>query len=249
MSAPAPQHNTYALGGRVALVSGALGGLGPAVCLTLLEGGARVYALVRQRQAADETAIATHAGTAAERLSFVAGDALDEGAVAGVVSDIVGREGRLDILANLVGGFAAGQPVTELDSETFERMLRLNLRPTYLLSKYAVREMRRAGWGRVINVSSRAAVVAAKNAAAYGAAKAAIIAWTQAQAEETRQTGVTVNAILPSIIDTPSNRVGASPEQVSRWPSPEQVARVIAFLASDDAGLVSGASVPVYGLA
>jgi NAD(P)-dependent dehydrogenase (short-subunit alcohol dehydrogenase family) len=98
-------------------------------------------------------------------------------------------------------------------------------------------------------VSSRAARSGRKNAAAYATAKNAVITLTEAQAEELRDAGVTVNAILPSIIDTPANRTAMPNADASRWPTAEQVARVALFLASDDAGLISGASIPVYGRA
>jgi NAD(P)-dependent dehydrogenase (short-subunit alcohol dehydrogenase family) len=128
-------------------------------------------------------------------------------------------------------------------------MFALNLRPTFLFSKYAARAMAEQNWGRIIHVSSRAARSGRKNAAAYATAKNAVITLTEAQAEELRDAGVTVNAILPSIIDTPANRAAMPTADTNRWPTAEQIARVALFLASDDAGLINGASIPVYGRA
>jgi NAD(P)-dependent dehydrogenase (short-subunit alcohol dehydrogenase family) len=128
-------------------------------------------------------------------------------------------------------------------------MFTLNLRPTFLFSRYAARAMVEQSWGRIINLSSRAARTGRKNAGAYATAKNAVITLTEAQADELRDAGVTVNAILPSIIDTPANRAAMPAADTSRWPAPDQIARVVLFLASDDAGLISGASIPVYGRA
>lgn len=249
MSVPLWRENTYDLTGRVALVTGASGILGQAICLTLLAARAHVYALVGRAHPATQDRMGEQAGDARSRLVFVTGDARDEQLVSAIIADIAQRAGRLDILVNTIGGFAAGKPVTEMETETFDRMLELNLRPTFLLSKYAAREMARNQWGRIVNISSRAAVSGRRNAAAYAVAKAGVVTLTEAQAEETRDQGITVNAVLPSIIDTPANREAMPTAAFDRWPKPAEIARVIAFLASDDAALISGASIPVYGLA
>lgn len=249
MSVPLWRENSYDLTGRVALVTGATGALGQAVCLALLASRAHVYALGEHARGDAYDQLRERAGDASGRLTFVQADARDEERVSAVIADVAQRAGRLDILVNTIGGFAAGKPVTELETETFDRMLTLNLRPTFLLSKYAAREMAHNHWGRIINISSRAAVSGRRNAAAYAVAKAGIVTLTEAQAEETRDLGITVNAVLPSIIDTPVNRAAMPTAAFDRWPKPEEIARVIAFLASDDAALISGASIPVYGLA
>ncbi len=248
MSAPTTHENTYDLRGRVALVAGALGSLGQAVCLRLLDSGATVYALGHGHDDASAQ-LRAKAGTPAERLHFISVDASAEADVSSAITTLVGAESRVDVLVNLIGGYSAGKPVTEMEMDTFTSMLDLNLRSTFLLSKYAARVMERNGFGRIINISSRAAVNGRRNAAGYAVAKAGVITLSEAQAEEVRDSGVTVNAVLPSIIDTPINRAAMPTAHFDKWPTPEQVARVIAFLASDDAGLISGASIPVYGRA
>lgn len=249
MDAPQRRENSYDLTGRVALVAGASGGLGQAVCLALLASHARVFAASERAQSNLQNSLRARAGAASDRLLFVETDARDEVRVSATVAEIAQRAGRLDILVNLIGGFAAGSPITELDTQTFDQMLELNLRPAFLLSKYAAREMARNHWGRIVNTSSRAAVIGRRNAAAYAVAKGAVVTLTEAQAEETLEQGITVNAILPSIIDTPTNRTAMPTAAFDRWPKPEEIARVIAFLVSDDAALISGASIPVYGRA
>lgn len=247
MDSPLWRENSYDLTGRVALVAGASGALGQAVSLALLTSKAQVYALSERVHADEQDHLRAQAGAANDRMRFVVTDARDETRVSATVTEVAQQAGRLDILINLIGGFAAGQPITEMETQTFERMLELNLLPTFLLSKYAAREMSRNHWGRIVNIASRAAVSGRRNAAAYAVAKGGVVILTEAQAEETREHGITVNAVLPSIIDTPTNRAAMPNATFDRWPKPEEIARVIAFLASDDAALISGASIPVYG--
>ena len=240
----------YDFSGQVALVTGATGGLGPAIVKGLLDASAAVVGVSQhvdeQREREMRERIAADAGA---RFTLVAADAQDEASVAQVVGNVVAQHGRLDILVNGIGGYYAGDPVAETLLENWQRMLDLNLRPTFLFSKYAARTMVAQQGGRIINVSSRAAYSGRKNAAAYATAKNGVITLTEAQAEEMRGAGVTVNAVVPSIIDTPANRAAMPNADTSRWPTAEQVARVILFLASEDAGLISGAAIPVYGRA
>lgn len=245
--------NVYDFSGQVALITGATGGLGPAVARAFLDAGAVVVGVgshvSEQREDEFRGQVAAGVSDANDRLSLVAANAQDETRVSQVVSDVVARHGRLDILVNGIGGYYAGDPVAETPLDSWQRMLDLNLRPTFLFSKYAARAMAERQSGRIINVSSRAAYSGRKNAAAYATAKSGVITLTEAQAEELRGAGVTVNAIIPSIIDTPTNRTAMPSADTSRWPTAEQVARVILFLASDDAELISGAAIPVYGRA
>ena len=241
--------NTYDLGGRVAVISGASGGLGPAVVRAFVQSGATVEAVARSAQSDGYDDLRRQLGDVADRLNLQAADVLDEGQVSALVERIVRVRGRLDIALNLVGGFAAGQPITELPYERWQRMLDLNLRSTFLVSKHVARPMVEQGWGRIINLSSRSAYRGRRNAAAYAVAKSAVITLTEAQAEELQETGVTVNAVVPSIIDTPANRKGMPDAKFDRWPKPDEIARVLLFLASDDSSLINGAAIPVYGRA
>lgn len=242
--------SVYDFSGRVALVSGATGGLGPAIVSAFIEAGVIVVGVGSHAGDERESSIrALLPADAADRFTLVAADALDESSVRKVVGDVHTAHARLDILVNGIGGYDAGVPVTETTLDTWLGMLDLNLRPTFLFSKYAAQIMGAQQWGRIINVSSRAARSGRKNAAAYATAKNGVITLTETQAEEVRDAGITVNAILPSIIDTPNNRAAMPTADTSRWPTAAQVARVVLFLASDDAEIISGASIPVYGRA
>lgn len=150
----------------------------------------------------------------------------------------------LRAVVNLVGGYAAGGLVHETPIDDFEAQLRLNLRPAYLLCHVGLPHLVAAGGGSVVCVSSRAAVRPFAGAAGYVTAKAAVLALVDALAVEYRDSGVRVNAVLPSVIDTPANRAAQPPV---RGVPPEQIADVIAFLVSEESVATSGAHIPVYG--
>jgi NAD(P)-dependent dehydrogenase (short-subunit alcohol dehydrogenase family) len=234
----APAENVYALRDRVALVTGATGALGAAIVQAFASSGARVVGVTRSDPPPAENPA---------QVSYEIADVGDEMSVEALIKRVVGAHGVLDIVVNTVGGFTAGQGVTDLPLDTWDRMLSLNTRTAFLVSKHAARVMVERHSGRIINVASRSAYSGRKNAAAYAVSKRAVVTLTEALAEEMRGLGVTVNAIAPSIIDTPSNRASMPSADTKRWPSPAQVARIVLFLASDDATLISGAAIPVYG--
>jgi NAD(P)-dependent dehydrogenase (short-subunit alcohol dehydrogenase family) len=153
----------------------------------------------------------------------------------------------LRAVANLVGGFAAGQPVAETAVEVFEAQFALNLRPTYLVTQAALPALAGAGGGAIVCVSSRSALYPFAGAAGYCASKAAVIAFAQVVAREHAGDGVRCNAVLPKMIDTPANRAAMPPEQHASLTPPSEVAAVIRFLCSDEAAPTTGAAIPVYG--
>jgi len=224
---------------RTAIVSGGTGGLGSAVTRTLLDDGWRVVVPYIEERELER--LERH-----DRLLTVAADLFDEGAVAGVV----GAAGDdLRAIVNLVGGFAAGGRIHETPIEEFEGQFRLNLRPTYLLCHAGLPALIAAGGGSIVCVSTRAALRPFPGAAGYIASKAAVLAFVDALAVEYTGDGVRANAILPSVIDTAANRAAQPDADHTRWVEPEEIARVVRFLCSDDATPTSGAHIPVYGRA
>jgi NAD(P)-dependent dehydrogenase (short-subunit alcohol dehydrogenase family) len=149
---------------------------------------------------------------------------------------------------NTVGGYAGGIKLWELDSKTFDKMLALNLRAGYVLSRAVVPAMLQQKSGAIVNIAAKAAFDHAAGASAYAASKAAALAMMESLAEDLRGTGVRVNSILPSIIDTEANRKAMPGEDFAKWPKPEDIANVILFLLSDEAKVVHGAAIPVYGM-
>jgi NAD(P)-dependent dehydrogenase (short-subunit alcohol dehydrogenase family) len=243
-----PATTRYDLTGKVTLIPGGLGGAGQAVTRAFLESGAEVVAVGRADRKGGESFLA-QLGDLAAKLTIRQANVMDEPEVEGLIQSVTQQHHRLDVLINLVGGYNAGQPVTDLDLGTWEGMLDLNLRAAFLLSKHAGRAMISQEWGAIIHVSSRAAREGRRNAAAYAVAKNAVLTLAEIQAEELRDANITVNTLLPSIIDTPANRASMPRANFGRWPKPEEIARVLLFLASSDARLISGAAIPVYGRA
>ncbi len=229
----------------VVLVAGGTGGLGVAVTQAFLDAGAKVIVSWRQRQEFD--ALANAAGTKATQLEGHAVDVTDETAAAALVADIVVRHRRLDVLVNTVGGYDGGATLWNVGAGVLERMLALNLRSGYALARAAVPAMLKERRGSIVNIAAKAGVEHPAGAAAYAASKAAALALMDSLAAELSGTGVRVNSVLPSIIDTAANRKAMPNADYGKWPKPEDIARVILFLCSADAMVIHGASIPVYG--
>jgi NAD(P)-dependent dehydrogenase (short-subunit alcohol dehydrogenase family) len=174
-------------------------------------------------------------------------DVTDEAVVRQLAEGVLATRGRIDVLVNAVGGYAGGKPLWETDSKTFDQMLALNLRSGFVLCRAIVPIMLKRGSGAIVNVSSRAAFDHAAGASAYAGSKAAAVAMIDSLAADLKGTGVRVNTVLPSIIDTEANRIAMPKADFKKWPKPEQIARVVLFLCSDEAELVHGAALPVYG--
>ena len=229
----------------VVLVAGSTGGLGRAVTSAFLEAGATVVATYRNQPEWEKfkTASSAYAG----RLEGHEVDVTDETSVRQLVEKILSKHSRLDATVNTVGGYAGGLKLWEMETNVFEQMLNLNLRSGYVLSRAAVPTMLKQGRGAIVNVASKAALDHAAGASAYAASKAAAIAMMNSLAADVKGTGVRVNTILPSIIDTEANRKAMPKADFAKWPKPGDIARVILFLCSDDAKVIHGASIPVYG--
>jgi NAD(P)-dependent dehydrogenase (short-subunit alcohol dehydrogenase family) len=224
---------------RTAIVTGGTGGLGTAVVQRLLDDGFGVVVPwfdERELERVGER----------DGLELVQADLTDPASAKDVVAT---AGGSLRALVNLVGGFAMGGRVHETPIDDFEQQLRLNLRPTYLMSAAAIPVLLAAGGGAIVCVSSRAAVQPFAGAAGYITAKRAVLAFVDALHEEYRDDHIRTNAILPSTIDTPANRKSMPDADFDTWVKPEEIARVIATLCSDETSVTSGAHVPVYGRA
>jgi len=228
--------------GRVAVVTGGTGALGQSIVLRFLHDGAAVE--VPWIVPEEWEALRSCAGDGAARLHGARVDGTDESAFAAFVADVFGRQRRLDVLVNTVGGFAGGDLASTSLAE-WRRMLDLNLTSAVIGCRAVLPAMRAARSGRIVNVASRAVVPPLGGFIAYTVSKSAVIALTQALAQEERPHGITVNAVLPSTMDTPANRRAMPDADRSGWVSTDAVADVIAYLSSDGAAAVSGACVAV----
>lgn len=219
-----------------ALVTGGAGGLGRAVVAALAADGWRVVVPV-QRPVEPEALPAAQA---------VVADLTDPDQVARTVREAAGDAGQpLHALVNLVGGFAAGQPVAETPLADFERQFTLNLRPTYLVTQAVLPHLVRAGGGAIVCTSSAAALEPFAGASGYAASKAAVLTFARTVAREHALDGIRCNAIVPTLIDTPANRAAMPESEHHKLVAPERIAAVVAFLCSPAAAALSGAALPV----
>lgn len=235
------------LGGKVAWVTGATGGVGPAVVHALLDAGATVVATGRRDE--EFGPLIARVGPPGERWVPQAIDLTDPAATGNAAASILERQGRIDILVAVAGGWRGGQPVAETELETLEWLWRINMVTAFNACKAVVPVMLAQRWGRIITISARSALGGQARNAAYAASKAALLAFTQSLAAETRQAGVTANTLLLSTVDTPANRAAMPTADHSRWVAPEQIAAAVRFLCSEEAAAISGAAIPVYGQA
>lgn len=224
---------------KVTLITGGSGGLGRTVSEVFAKTGSDV--ILAQRD--EPTALLD----AVPGLSFVATDVTDETSVRRMVETIKQGHGRIDVLLCLVGGFAGGKPVADTDVDDFERMVNLNLRSVFLCAKYVFPLMKAKKWGRIVTVGARPVVHPVAGIGAYSATKAGVVNLTQVLALEGKEYGITANSVLPSVIDTPSNREGMPDADASKWVTPQSLAETLMFLCSDSAADVSGGAIPVYG--
>jgi len=220
---------------RVVVVTGAAGVLGKAVATELSNRGARIAPID----------IVPMQGPVPGHLC----DLNDPRACVDTVAAIHRDAGRIDALINVAGGFTMGDRVHETTDETWNFMFDLNAGTVLNMARAVVPYMLVAGRGRIVNVAARAGLRGNARMAAYAASKSAVIRLTEALDEELKEQGIGANCVLPSIIDTPRNRADMPDADFSRWVAPAELAKVIAFLASDDARAIHGAAIPVEGLA
>jgi NAD(P)-dependent dehydrogenase (short-subunit alcohol dehydrogenase family) len=225
------------LEGKKIVVTGGFGVLGRAVGSALLEAGAQV-ALVDRMPVPTDLQGSEHAWDEV--------DLNDSEAARSCLSAAAERLGGLDGLVNVAGGFA-WEAVEDGTVDTWDMMYAMNVRTALLSSQAALPHLLRHGGGRIVNVGALAAIHARPGMGAYAASKAAVARLTEAMAEELKDRAITVNAVLPSIIDTPANRAAMPDEDPNRWVDPAALARVIVFLQSESATPITGALIPVKG--
>jgi NAD(P)-dependent dehydrogenase (short-subunit alcohol dehydrogenase family) len=233
------------LTGRVALISGATGGLGAAVTRVMLEDGAAVVAVARSED--DLTTLRVEMGAPDARWLAIAADLTDPDATARAVQSAVGHFGGLDIVLALAGGWRGGKPLAETDPAALDWLWQVNVVTAFNLCHAAVPALMDRKWGRIVTIAARSAVGGSARSAAYAATKAAVLVMTQSLAAEVKGAGITANCILPATIDTPANRAATPGADFSKWVTPEQIATAIRFLCSDEASAINGAALPIYG--
>jgi NAD(P)-dependent dehydrogenase (short-subunit alcohol dehydrogenase family) len=220
------------------LVAGGTGALGTAVVKELVASGYPVgatWVVESERERLEGL----------EGVELIKADLFDANEAASAVAAI----SDIAAVVNLVGGYAEGGRVHETEPDEFDRLMRLNLRPNVMLARAAIPRFLRRGGGAFVAVSARPALRPFSGAAPYIVAKAAVLSFIQTLDAEYRGDGLRANAILPSVIDTPANRKSQPNADFEKWVKPEDIAKVVRFLISEDAGPTSGAAIPVYGRA
>jgi len=223
----------------VALITGASGGLGGPVTETFLGAGFRVAAVARKWNDAGP-------GADAGLIRLNADTGIEASAMS-VVQTTLSSYGRIDALIHLVGGFAGGDGVAETPVDQWQQMMSVNCWSAVTMMRAAIPPMRAAGRGRVIVVGSKAATDPQAHYAAYAASKAALITVARSAAAELRNTGVTVNAVLPSTIDTEANRKAMGAVNSGKWVQPASIGSLLLWLCSDAGRDVNGAMIPIDG--
>lgn len=225
------------------MITGAAGNLGRAVAQAFAERGDRLVLVDLKPES-----LAQAFGAPDERRLLCPCNLLDPAQVEAAVQRAIAQFGRIDVLCNLAGGFAMGTPVHETADARFDFLFDLNVRTLLHTARAVVPGMIAGGGGRIVNVGAFGAQKGAALMGAYGAAKAGVARLTEAMSAELREQRINVNAVLPTIIDTPENRTAMPDADPARWVAPADLAQVIVFLASDAARAVHGAALPVTGL-
>jgi len=234
---------------KVAIVSGATGALGRVVAKSLLENGARVVSPYRTRERQDE--LVEFVDPLRSGLTGVKADVTNEESVRSLVDQTLQIHGRVDILLNITGAYLGDKTVTQTDERDWDFMLSTNLKSVFLCSKTVLPHMIAQNYGKIVNVAARSAVEKRLRvgASAYTVSKAGVVILTETMAEEVKKYNININCIVPSTIDTPNNRTNMPKVDSSNWVNPEDISRVILYLASDESRVINGAAVLVYGKA
>lgn len=232
---------------KTVVITGGTGGLGTALVRRLVEGDYRLA--VTYLMPEEATRFEEEFDIDEDRLLLLRVDATNAEAVNSLMKSVADRWGAIHGLCSLVGGWAGGRDVAETDDLRFERMLDLNLRSAFFAVRAAVPFLVEAGWGRIITVGSRAVLESPTGQAAFNIAKSGVVSLTKSVADELDGTGVTANVLMPSVIDTPATRLSLPYADYVNWPTPDEIAAVVHFLLSDEAGVINGSEIPVYGRA
>ena len=236
----------HSLSQRVVVITGAVGNLGRATARAFQRAGARTVLIDR---AADRLHHAyAELVVSPDHLLLGGVDIADESSVAAAIGSAVEHFGRVDVLVNTVGAWRGGQPVHEAPLADWEFLHAANVRPTLLACRAVVPHLLAQRSGRIVNIAARSGLAGDAGSAAYSAAKSAVLRLTESLAAELKNSGINVNAVLPSTIDTPQNRTANPTADHTRWVAPDAIADVVVFLASDAARAIHGAALPVYGL-
>jgi NAD(P)-dependent dehydrogenase (short-subunit alcohol dehydrogenase family) len=235
---------TYDFSGKVVLITGGTGALGRAVAQAFGTSNATtVVTYIIDEEMED---VKTKIKTIAE---LVKADITKEDQAKKFVSHVTETYYRIDVLVNVVGGYLGGKSVAELDETEWDKMMNMNLKSAFLISKHVIPLMVAAKHGKIVHISSRTGLKSDGYDSAYSASKSGLIRLVESISEEVKEHGINVNCILPSTIDTEANRRAMPNSDFSKWVKTVDLANLVLFLCSDEAKVINGAAIPAYGLA
>ena len=231
---------------QVVIVTGAAGNLGSVTARAFREAGARLVLIDHRLARLEEQFGDLQDDDSGPILADV--DLTDSGAVESMIFEVVQQLGDIDVLVNIAGGFRSGTPVHETSIDAWQYMLDLNARTVLIMARAVVPHMLQQKSGKTVNVASRSALQGRANAAAYAAAKSAVVRLTESMSAELKEAGINVNCIIPGTLDTPQNRAAMPDASFEKLVQPAAIGDVILFLTSQRARALHGACVPAYGL-
>jgi NAD(P)-dependent dehydrogenase (short-subunit alcohol dehydrogenase family) len=235
---------TYDFSGKVVLITGGTGALGRAV--TQAFGTLNATTVVTYIIDEERENVKAKIKTIAE---LVKADITKEDQAKKLVSHVIDTYDRIDVLVNVVGGYLGGKAVAELDETEWDKMMNMNLKSAFLVSKHVIPLMVSAKHGKLVHISSRTGLKSDGYDSAYSASKSGLIRLVESISEEVKEHGINVNCILPSTIDTEANRKAMPNSDFSKWVKTGDLANLVLFLCSDEAKVINGAAIPAYGLA
>lgn len=224
--------------GKVVIITGSSGGLGAVVTKAFLDAGAKVIGVDRSAHARNPN----HPSLAHFAVPLDSAEAVEQ-----LIADVLHMHGRIDAVVHLVGGYSGGQRVDETGDETWEKMIAVNLRPAWVLTRAVLPVMRGARRGSIVAIGTAAAITPVAALGAYSASKAALISLVRTIAEENREFNIRANVVSPNTMDTPANRASLPDVDPARWVQPANVASLLVWLVSDCGAEVNGAVIPLPG--
>jgi NAD(P)-dependent dehydrogenase (short-subunit alcohol dehydrogenase family) len=234
---------TYNFSGKVVLITGGTGALGRAVAQAF--GTSNATTVVTYIIDEERERIKAKIKTIAE---LVKADITKEVQAKKLVSHVINTYDRIDVLVNVVGGYLGGKTVAELDETEWDKMMNMNLKSAFLVSKHVIPLMVSTKHRKMVHISSRTGLKSDGYDSAYSASKSGLIRLVESISEEVKEDGVNVNCILPSTIDTEANRKAMPNSDFSKWVKTEDLANLVLFLCSEEAKVINGAAIPAYRL-
>lgn len=234
----------YDFSNKVVLITGGTGALGKTLTQRFISSGATTIATYL-----NDEKIEAIKGQNTINAKLIKADVTREEQVIKLISTIVERFGHIDILVNSVGGYLGGKSVTDLEEHEWDLMMNLNLKSAFLISKHVIPVMKSSGrGGKIVHISSKTGLKSEGHDSAYAASKSGLIRLVESISQETKELGINVNCILPSVIDTEANRRAMPKADFSKWVKTDDLTNVVFFLCSEDAKVITGAAIPTYGL-